>query len=523
MRVQKQNPWLTGLGVVLAVFALTAGRAAADVASDQAGSIVIFPKVIADGTRDTLISLSNTSNMPAYVHCEYVQGAGICQGSPAGAPTFCTPINAQGASPDCALGVPCEVAWQSQNFDLILTRQQPTIWRVSTGRIFDPFAPANGECENVMQGGIERQICPGLFITEQSGDPNNPTGNLIPPPGAPFFRGELKCFQVDSTLTSLNAGNALKGEAILGWDPDSPLASANISTYNSINIQAENGSPDDLLLKLDDTPNRPSDDRGEYNACPEAIEFTNFSPGASNPVAEAIAPAACTGSGCPVRTEITVIPCSEDFENEVGTRTTIQFQFYDEFENLQNSATRELDCWANYDLAELSTQVNSSTYWKTRITPSSSSAGRCREGLVGEVCSSDSDCDPDGAGGANGVCGPSSGILAVVEQFYDSDASLASVSPLAPGSSAVNTVAVNDPGQGPDTDAVRSGRCRGNLSMRCEKDGDCPDLNGAPTGDNGICRNSDTFCSTDDDCTGAAGLAVCDICMNDEIRFNQLQ
>jgi len=108
MRVQKRNPWLTSLGVVLAVIALMGGRAAADVASDQAGSIVIYPKVIADGTRDTIISLTNTSNMQAYVHCEYVQGTGICSNSPIDAPVFCTPLNPAGASPDCT-SVPGEI------------------------------------------------------------------------------------------------------------------------------------------------------------------------------------------------------------------------------------------------------------------------------------------------------------------------------------------------------------------------------------------------------------------------------
>jgi len=78
MRVQKRNAWLTGLAVVLAVIALTGGQAGAEVASDKAGSVIIFPKVVADGTRDTLISLTNTDNRTTYVHCEYRQGVGTC-------------------------------------------------------------------------------------------------------------------------------------------------------------------------------------------------------------------------------------------------------------------------------------------------------------------------------------------------------------------------------------------------------------------------------------------------------------
>ena len=130
MRVQKRSPWLAGLGMVLAVLALSGARARADISSDKAGSVVVFPKVIADGTRDTLISLTNTSNMQAYAHCEYVLGTGFCAISG----NTCSTLF------DCTGGVGdlCETNWQIGNFDVILMRQQPTIWRVSTGRVFDP-------------------------------------------------------------------------------------------------------------------------------------------------------------------------------------------------------------------------------------------------------------------------------------------------------------------------------------------------------------------------------------------------
>lgn len=535
MRVQKRNPWLTGLGVVLAVIALAAlsgGRADALVASDQAGTIAIFPKVIADGTRDTLISLTNTSNMQVYVHCEYVQGAGICESSPLDAPIFCTRdiITDPDGSTDCtaAPGERCLVNWQSQNFDLILTRQQPTIWRVSTGRIFD--LNFNGEaCEERMQDdGSIRQVCPGFFFTSLA-DPLNPSGNLAPPPGSPFFRGELKCFQVDSTLSSVNGGDALKGEATIeSVEPASPR----ISTYNSINIQGENGT-NDLVLKLDGTPSRPAGDPGEFNACPEAIEFTHFGNGADNIVADGLSPSACASTGCPVRTEVTIIPCTEDFEGEEGARVPLLFEFFDEFETFLSSASPILDCWATYDLATLTTvqaATGGSTFWKTRITPQGS--GRCRSGAnKGAACSNDAAC------GTGGVCGPVSSILAIVEEFYDTDVTLGT---LAPGSAANNTTMVSIDN---DTDVVRSGACRGALGTSCQRDADC-------TASLGRCRIASTSpCSTDADCVTAAadctaagmpapcctGLGTgptcvassgddfCDRCMFDEIIFNSLQ
>src|SRR5262245_54210394 len=79
MGVQKRIPWLSSLGVVLAAVALLGSRAGADVTSDRPGSIVIWPKVIADGTRDTLITLTNTNTMPVDALCEYILGTGTCQ------------------------------------------------------------------------------------------------------------------------------------------------------------------------------------------------------------------------------------------------------------------------------------------------------------------------------------------------------------------------------------------------------------------------------------------------------------
>jgi hypothetical protein len=510
MRVQKRNPWLTGLGVVLAVIALSAlsgGRADALVASDQAGSVVIYPKVIADGTRDTIISLTNTSNMQAYVHCEYVQGIGICQSSLPGAPIFCTPDAPGGLSADCNTipGDVCEVNWQNANFDLILTRQQPTFWRVSTGRFLDVGDIFSGSaCREEVQPDMSvRLICPGFFFTSDA-DPLNPTGNLPPPPGGGFFRGELKCFQTDSSTNGLMPGDALKGEATIET-VGTPL----ISRYNSINIQGEENATNDLVLKLNSTPNR-TDGLGEFNACPETIEFTHFGNQASNFIAAGLSSTACDGSQCPVRTEITVMPCTENFEADVGAQVGLLFEFFDEFEVPISSADVLLDCWANYDLDDLTTvdaPSGGSTFWKTRVTPMGS---RCRSGNIGAPCNLDPS-DPDAPCGPGGVCGPASGILAVVEQFYETDSTTGGGGSSPPGTSALNTTMVN--GDGVDLDSVRSGRCRGALNTRCENDSDC-------TG-GGFCRIASTMpCTSDSQCGGGD---FCDVCMFDEIIFSDLE
>ncbi len=514
MRVQKRKAWLTGLAAVLAAIALTGGQAGADVASDKAGSVIIFPKVIADGTRDTLISLTNTWNSTAFVHCEYRQGLGTCllNGAPCSTDTDCIGQGfCQGPLPrclsngrrcrtvdDCPSGDICggvdDLRCRTANFDLVLTRQQPTIWRVSTGRVLDLTADPDGSCDPDPDGSLQ-QVCPGFFFSlcdpenpdPDTCDPLNPSGRVLPPPGSPSFQGELRCFQFAQDMEGMNPQDAIKGEAII-----ETLDSPQISKYNSINIEGGTDSGD-LVLKLNNV---------EYNACPTELEFTNHAVGAGDPVVNSLLPAAdCAVTGCPVRTEITVVPCSSDYEHEEGVPETaaLNFEFFDEFEALRASRGVELQCWANLDLDDLTDFApNGTTYLKTRVT--SQGTGRCRAGsdpsctgpngsCKGNVCASDADC------GAGGACGPVSGILAVVEEFFQTDASEEGSAP--EGSAAANVYMVG----------TRQGRCRDTLAT-CTSDSTCT----------GKCRDDGSACTSDAGCGGS----ICDGCLFDEIILNDV-
>ncbi len=474
MRVQKRSPWLNGLGVAVAAMALWGAQAQADVSSDKPGSVVIWPKVIADGTRDTIITLSNTSNMQAYAHCEYVQALGLCSvQDPPGTLTFCQPGSTPGAPGACPAipGNVCVPQWQSADFDVALTRQQPTMWRVSTGRIWDPTLPADGECILDPPLGPQdpaRQRCPGIFEI----------GQVPPAPDQPF-RGELRCIQVNQDGSESGA-NSLKGEAtIQALESDVPQ----ISTYNSVNIEALSAS-DDGIIELNDV---------EYSACPEAVEVSHYASGAQSLAAD-IDDSICDGvDGCPVYSEITVVPCRADFIMEVGAVVPLQIVYTNEFEQAISAATL-LDCWGNYDLRDLGFVPTGSDFLRTRITPSGS--GRCILGNVNAVCSDDDDC------GAGGVCGPVSGVLAIVEEFHNTAASLLDEG--APGTAASNAYLVDLASDGGGLG--REGVCRVGRE-RCESDGECP---------SGLCRFSGAPCADDVAC-GAGDF--CDLCMNDEITF----
>jgi hypothetical protein len=209
---------LTGT-LALAMVAM-AGAARADVTTERPSSILILPKIVADGTRDTLIEITNTSNSLVFAHCFYVNGAPVDPTQPPG------PTNPP--------------LWQEVDFFLFLTRQQPTQWLVSLGRDVDPS---------------DMPTEPGYGI-----DPG-----LIPP-AVPGFQGELLCVQTDNGGSPVG-GNALIGAATLvGPDGDS-------SKHNAIGIVGLDVLPDNEL-NLDGV---------EYQSCPDQLVFTHFADGVEDP------------------------------------------------------------------------------------------------------------------------------------------------------------------------------------------------------------------------------------------------
>jgi hypothetical protein len=198
--------------------------------------------------------------------------------------------------------------------------------------------------------GVIEQDCPGI-------DPG-----LVPAmsvPGAPFL-GELKCIQIDG-FGSPVGGNALKGEAILEG------ANSTISTYNAVGVAGINVDPDGVL-NLDNV---------EYNACPNRLEFTTLATGIDDPGLAAL-PSLCTGGTedgntcvddpadpCLVgggtcdpavpdgtfstETEITLVPCSQNFEQTDPDQreiSTVQVRVVDEMEVAFSTAIF-VDCWYN--------------------------------------------------------------------------------------------------------------------------------------------------------------------------------
>jgi hypothetical protein len=217
------------VGWTVAGFALAlaaAGVARADISTERPGSILIFPKVIADGTRDTIIQITNTRSMLVHARCFYVDGS--------------TDINTR------------QPRWQESDFAIWLTRQQPTHWQVSLGRSINPLDNAPGSTNFPLGAGLD----PGQV-----------------PPVTSGFTGYLLCAEVDSGDVPM-ANNALKGEATVRNS-----LTGDVTKYNALAIQGidPDTDPDQNGLSLDNA---------EYNGCPAALRYNLIGEGLADPVVE---------------------------------------------------------------------------------------------------------------------------------------------------------------------------------------------------------------------------------------------
>ena len=379
MHVLKRNPWLTGLGALLTVLVVYGGHARADVTTDQPGSIIIFPKVVVDASRDTFIQITNTSNMAVAARCNYIS-YGTCS---------LTTTQHCNADSECPLNETCELPCNEQGFDIALTAQQPTVWSVADGR-------TTGDL-------------PGFFPA------------TVPPQPVGFI-GELKCVQIDSSDAPVTS-NSLKGEAgiVNGVTGDE-------SVYNAItilglrqvsppscppNLPPELCPPSNVWeLPLDMTPSV----AGHYNACPNTLVFNHFVEGATD-----------SFTGATVNTELTLVPCTEDLEDQLPTHGRALFTMTNEFEQSLTGSVN-FNCMINTSLINMSSNFGAlgTVFAKTRIAVPSGKI--CASGPNrNQTCTLDTDCCGADltqclttSGGTLLGCRPFTGLLGVAEEFQTS-------------------------------------------------------------------------------------------------------
>ena len=322
---------------------LAAGVVRADVASDQAGAILVFPKIMVDtsnlagrGRLDTLIRVSNTSNQPISMRCFYADATPVCstgQGSCLWPNLDCTGT----------CGVP-----QCQELDFVvnITARQPVAWLASQGGKSCSQSPPDVPCFPLTPD----------WAFAPNGQTN--TGSLIPPVGQDPFIGEMKCIAVDRNDVPVER-NDLKGEVeIVRVDVPGGGPEVDVESYNAIGIPAISGTNNgDNTLRVGgnlcsggpnaqkvcagaaDCPGGTCVSAGEYAGCPNVLILDHFFHGASDPVLANLGQ-----GGVPVTTVLTLIPCSEDFLNQALHPTTVQFLVFNEFEQ-RLSTSRSLTCF----------------------------------------------------------------------------------------------------------------------------------------------------------------------------------
>ena len=361
MRTVKWSAFLSGLCVVAVALGLFTASARADITTERGASILAFPKVLADGTADTIIQIANTSNNMVHARCYYVN-AQLLDPTRAEDPVF-NPRQ-----------------WFEIDFIIWLTKQQPTSWQVSTGRLINP---TDGCFNN--DGTIDPEDCKDAGI-----DPG-----AIPPVPTDFV-GELKCIEVDMSDNPIG-GNHLKGEATIKFGSD-------VAKYNAVGIEGtERAGETGNELRLDQ-PGHSDEVVGQYNSCPATLIVNFLAEGKIDPIiAEqgfgghcvSIAPGTGSGGGagnsyfcetdadcgpgyeCENGSEIvvdpltsrlasltsatvndlTLVPCTENFEEQIPGRVNVQIEVFNEFEQFFSASTT-IECWGNFRLFEIQSRNN---------------------------------------------------------------------------------------------------------------------------------------------------------------------
>ena len=334
MRKVSWVSWTVAVATVLLAGAPQHVRA--DVTSDKAAAIVIFPIVNVGGpfATDTLIQLSNTSTNPVEAHCFYLNANGHCTNSGS--------ICATGAQ--CCSGGSCGLClpgWNETDFRVFITARQPIAWEASEG--------LQAFCTN--STGDATDPCIPIDGTSRKGpkDPTDPTGQRfqsnagtrIPPVAESPFVGELKCIAVDSSGDPLSGStaNVLKGEATLeNVDVAEGFTRLDVGKYDGIGIRAldnpnDDGIPSHLVLQTDG---------GEYEGCPNVLVLDHFFDSAENPLD------VDGGFGVTPRRRIftwpVFVPCTEDLLKQIPGTAIAQYLVFNEFEQ-RFSTSNTVQCF----------------------------------------------------------------------------------------------------------------------------------------------------------------------------------
>ncbi len=359
---------------------MTVSAALADVVSDRAAAILIWPDVVTatsdvDDFLDTIIQISNTSEQPVVVHCFYENANHHCADTGA----VCAFADECCSAVGCAR---CEPGWIESDFRIRLTPRQPLGWQASRGMAGHEF-PLTG-------------------VGGSSGpDGSTNAGSAIPPVAEPLlFNGLLKCIAINDDGTPSDR-NVLKGEATRVFNPDATRIS--IAKHNAVGIRAIGGAVnEDRELVIGGAG-------AEYEGCPEHLIVNHLFDGVAGPVVAAsgmvlgplvaplvsggrtVGPATTStiagdffGPGT-VTTRLVLVPCTQDLLRQIPGQSVVQYLVYNEFEQ-RFSTSHSVDCKFEKVLSRIDTNDRNRSIFSAGVAGTVAGQSRLRaigSGLVG--------------------------------------------------------------------------------------------------------------------------------------------
>ena len=292
-----------------AAVALSMGAANADVVSDRAAAILIWPDVKADAEAgiDTIIQISNTDQFQSVLMtCFYENANSHCSNNG----QVCREAS-DCCSADNGCGI-CLPGWLETDFRIRLTPRQPIGWLASAGLTEFPLT--------------------GRFGSVGPNGSSN-AGSRIPPTAEDPYTGALKCIAINDDGTPSDR-NVLKGESTL------VLPNGDVAKHNAIGIRAIEGAVnDDHVLVL-------GGPEAEYNGCSNFLIVNHMFDLGVHPVIDAF--------DAPSITNIVLVPCTQDLLRQIPGSAVVQFLVYNEFEQ-RFSTSRTANCKADWQLSNIDT------------------------------------------------------------------------------------------------------------------------------------------------------------------------
>ncbi len=274
---------------------------------DHPAGLVIFPKILVDvdNAIDTRLHLSNTSDEAVMTHCFIVNANSRCTNTGGVCESFL----------DCEDGGvygSCEPGWIETNFDIFFTSRQPIGWLASEG-----------------VSGSDLPCVATFFNPNPCAGNGNNGGTRVPAVSEETFIGEMKCMQADpTTRLPVTCSGATCANDITGYAAITSQGTFDVASYRAVGLeQVANDGNNELVV------GGVLGGDSEYEPCAQTLIMDFIYDGALDPISETFRSSS----------ELTLVPCTQDFRGQTTPPVIAQIFVYNEFEQRLSTSVR-VDC-----------------------------------------------------------------------------------------------------------------------------------------------------------------------------------